>query len=39
MIAVECAARFRERVSKLATLGGYAEGRSVRAVPRPTAAM
>lgn len=30
MIAVECAARFPERVNKIATLGGYAEGRSVR---------
>ena len=30
MIAVECAALFPERVIRLATLGGYAEGRSVR---------
>ena len=35
MIAVQCAARFPERVSKLATLGSYAEGRSVRAGTAP----
>jgi len=30
MIAIECAASFPERVTKIVTLGGYAEGRSVR---------